>query len=518
MNSNYHFNEVGLGGALTNPPNPPPTQPTSYVLHQQPFQGPIDPNLDTVVEAQPMQRFMQEKPLPFSNFEPSPTVLQYPSLLSQPQGQGHSPNSQYQLSGTSSAQSPRTESDMLHDGPRGPFTPPGMKSPHFSAVRDIWDSQGDLFGLASHDPQYVNPSKILPNQGNLVGCHNINGNGGFPLDRGPSLDVCSSMQYEESIHQADLRLGSPATDYPDPDEMDVVTAESPAVEEEDEDWKPTPSRRSSGSPKKKGRGRPKGSTANRSKVVKANPTSRSAARASSSPSARGQYPCAQCPGAIFSNAPALKKHARKDHKRSFICILQFAGCNDAFSSKNEWKRHVATQHLNTRFWLCTHGTCKKEELHEGQHVTNGRPFKRKDLFTQHARRMHVTSCSADIAKQPKNRMPGLDDELQAMQEDACHKRCDTPEFMQCPGEGCFRDFCGEKAWDEYLEHIASDHLDPAGKHHFPPVQFGSARDKVFTDWASSNAVNVIRRTSTGWEMCDVLKDVCLVRTDNFDDL
>lgn len=65
--------------------------------------------------------------------------------------------------------------------------------------------------------------------------------------------------------------------------------------------------------------------------------------------------------------------------RPFTCPLTPYSCPKTFTSKNEWKRHVLTQHLLLGFWRCD--LCPDAAARPND-------FNRKDLFVQHLRRMH----------------------------------------------------------------------------------------------------------------------------------
>lgn len=106
--------------------------------------------------------------------------------------------------------------------------------------------------------------------------------------------------------------------------------------------------------------------------------------------------------------------------KSFPCTFHHFGCPATFANKNEWKRHVSSQHLQLGFYRCDLGNCNPDNqlsaaLYEGatqasrsrghtkrrsaSATTNPfneehekaifyNDFNRKDLFTQHCRRMH----------------------------------------------------------------------------------------------------------------------------------
>lgn len=126
----------------------------------------------------------------------------------------------------------------------------------------------------------------------------------------------------------------------------------------------------------------------------------------------GKANCPQCP-ASFPSPSALHKHTLALHTRPFTCSFQRYGCPANFGSKNEWKRHVSSQHLRLGIYRCDINMCipdqprrkssssydkslQKEES-DPSSSSSDRPseptsghneFNRKDLFTQHVRRMH----------------------------------------------------------------------------------------------------------------------------------
>ena len=101
--------------------------------------------------------------------------------------------------------------------------------------------------------------------------------------------------------------------------------------------------------------------------------------------------CNHCSHPPFKDSSSLRKHIAAAHTRPFPCAFAFAGCNSTFGSKNEWKRHIASQHLCLQYYRCSQ--CP-QSVNEGK----GNEFNRKDLFTQHLRR-HVQSTH------PMNRDP-----------------------------------------------------------------------------------------------------------------
>lgn len=134
------------------------------------------------------------------------------------------------------------------------------------------------------------------------------------------------------------------------------------------------------------------------------------------------------------------KSARTHTNRAFPCPFAAYGCPATFGSKNEWKRHINTQHMRLGYWRCD--LCDQVRPND---------FNRKDLFIQHMRRMHSSENkkSADSKPAAKN-----DPEEQALA--AAANRCwrhihSPPEHSSCLF--CDVKFNGVGTWDERLEHI-----------------------------------------------------------------
>ena len=143
-------------------------------------------------------------------------------------------------------------------------------------------------------------------------------------------------------------------------------------------------------------------------------------------------------------------------KRPFICTFSFANCMQTFATKNEWKRHVSSQHIQSKVWKCDIGTCIDRKA---------ATFNRKDLFGQHLKRMHAP-------KPVKNNYPGhdhnpgrgqtstskemndyLNSEVPLIQERCCIIQRRTPEELTCGLTTCSKGFYGINAWDEWMEHV-----------------------------------------------------------------
>ncbi|KAI9798896.1 MAG: hypothetical protein M1833_004399 [Piccolia ochrophora] len=152
--------------------------------------------------------------------------------------------------------------------------------------------------------------------------------------------------------------------------------------------------------------------------------------------------CGQHPNKTFKNPSELKKHVQTQHTRPFICPFSEFSCKSTFGSKNEWKRHVSAQHLRLDYWRCDLGACLTQAAKRGPN-----DFNRKDLFTQHLRRMH---CPAK-AKDSKKENARWDATVPAIQE-RCHIVSRAPPASSTCGL-CKRTFEGEGSWEERMEHV-----------------------------------------------------------------
>ncbi|KAF2858060.1 hypothetical protein K470DRAFT_266364 [Piedraia hortae CBS 480.64] len=134
-------------------------------------------------------------------------------------------------------------------------------------------------------------------------------------------------------------------------------------------------------------------------------------------------------------------HRGTPERQRFQCPFANYGCTSRFGAKNEWKRHVSTQHLHLSFWQCDQ--CPRPD---------GRPLKeynRKDLFIQHLRRMHSSHNNED----------GEDAEDKVAMR-CFHHRRPPPSQSRCLF--CPKTFCGPKSWEQRMEHIGKHFEDLRG--------------------------------------------------------
>lgn len=206
-------------------------------------------------------------------------------------------------------------------------------------------------------------------------------------------------------------------------------------------------------------------------------------------SKRGSVSCPQCPqcSGIYTSESALHKHTLASHTRPFICTFRRYGCPSTFGSKNEWKRHVSSQHLRLGIYRCDMEKCvpqgskpsHRRKSSTASHV-DGRSavgkagsyndFNRKDLFTQHVRRMHGAAIAAS-----GNGMDASEEMLEEIQKRCWMKLRETPPASVCgicphltavpsptgdadPDRSPPSAWEGPGSWDYRMEHVGR-HLE-----------------------------------------------------------
>ncbi|KAK4144187.1 uncharacterized protein C8A04DRAFT_11704 [Dichotomopilus funicola] len=406
-------------------------------------------------------------------------------------------------------------------------------------------------------PNFVRPFDINPNQQppeyseSDAGLIDFNTTAGY-YDTSPIVGFGPGNPQLEQMPVTDKEDTGPMSQYPPLEETahfpGDVSAKRPK-NDSDEDYQPRKRRKSNA----RATGR-RGAKATTTVAATSSPSRRTRARATnpapatvprtipSSSAGKFRSNCPDCKRA-FPSRGELETHIKKEHHRPFNCVFDFAGCESTFATKNEWKRHVLTQHLLLYYWACQEGTCenaKDSNPEHPQHATSpgstnptGNIFNRKDLYTQHLKRMHAppelkdilpppgkrssssTSKSHAGSKNSNNKDPATatleakwNDHVKQLQAKAMHPRCHLPTLMRCPVPDCGAEaFRGENAWNLRMEHVAK-HMDrtrtggagsgsklargspnsPNGK---GVVVFGGEEDPTLVQWASSKEVAII---------------------------
>lgn len=184
--------------------------------------------------------------------------------------------------------------------------------------------------------------------------------------------------------------------------------------------------------------------------------------------------CSHCTHAPFKDSSSLRKHIAAAHTRPFPCAFSFAGCTSTFGSKNEWKRHIASQHLCLQYYRCSR--CPQSAM-EGK----GNEFNRKDLFTQHLRRMHAPfQIKRAISQNDGQLQSQWEAEVKDMQQSCLVTRRQPPQRASCPKTDCRKEFDGPNAWDDWTEHVGR-HME---KGEGPVLGV----DEILTQWALDEGI------------------------------
>lgn len=172
------------------------------------------------------------------------------------------------------------------------------------------------------------------------------------------------------------------------------------------------------------------------------------------------------------------KHMQTQHTRPFLCTFHFANCAQTFGSKNEWKRHVFSQHLQLHYWRCDHVDCAGRKAF----------FNRKDLFGQHLKRMHGPNIST--AKNSPQMKDWLGKEIPRIQERCRKVRRSPPDWSKCGY--CSKEFKGEGSWDLRMEHVGK-HYEKNNYMNIDPKAW--VMDEGLVEWAIG--VGIVEKMECG---------------------
>ncbi|PMD25521.1 hypothetical protein NA56DRAFT_546282, partial [Hyaloscypha hepaticicola] len=207
-----------------------------------------------------------------------------------------------------------------------------------------------------------------------------------------------------------------------------------------------------------------------------------------------QHQCKTCDHAPFKDAAALQRHNASTHTRAFVCVFAFAGCTSTFASKNEWKRHVSSQHLNLSAWVCELQACSKvlTTPKSGGPQTKGSEFNRKDLFIQHLRRMHAPFA----VKRMQKKNPEWEEKLKELAMSCLKVKRQAPSRLQCPAPACGTIFEGSSCWDDRMEHVGK-HLEKAAG---SSAEIRQESDGLLVQWAVREGI-VESKGGNGYRLC-----------------
>ncbi|KAI9935029.1 hypothetical protein ASPWEDRAFT_44605 [Aspergillus wentii DTO 134E9] len=182
-----------------------------------------------------------------------------------------------------------------------------------------------------------------------------------------------------------------------------------------------------------------------------------------------------------AGARSSSKKTDKDAAgRLFVCSFAPYGCTSTFVSKNEWKRHVSSQHIQLGFYRCDIGACNvtsKGKCRKGHAIgesSQPNDFNRKDLFTQHQRRMHAPWQDRKPRRDPSDEEnQAFESQLEEVRKRCWHQQRQAPAHSTCGF--CGKEFMGERSWDERMEHV--------GRHFEKEDKNLEKEDLGLRDWA-----------------------------------
>ncbi|KAL9600864.1 MAG: hypothetical protein Q9219_002906 [cf. Caloplaca sp. 3 TL-2023] len=398
-----------------------------------------------------------------------------------------------------------TESCTDHD-PRYPYW---SESPAYP-VECVYPVYGSGFG---HGPAATSPHSITGTLSEIQQCpdteaesESMRGSFHAPFSGYPSTHshINTSMV---NLHR-DEGVGSSINEsaIASPASNDAMAVESVSGDGGESDYSPRPQpSRATKKPKGTTKSPRKGSTSpntKRSSMTKGNPhqltssakvTKRTTSTTKSSdaslpPAASHASPSSNANSSVcpyccktFPSTSTLQKHVLSYHTRPFHCSFRRYGCTSTFGSKNEWKRHVSSQHLCPGIYRCDIGACVPQhapspgsssiELRSGQQPSSAEwaynDFNRKDLFTQHIRRMHGPGAS--VSRSVKE---NFENGLEAIRRRCWRPLRDSPPKSICGycASNSSRSpsatttmhkrvmFSGKGSWDDRMEHVGR-HLE-----------------------------------------------------------
>ena len=479
-------------------------------------------------QQQPLQRFMTEPERAFFTAGPLQTParpqsfprLNRPSeaIPSLPQAThvrmvSPSPSGASQEpSQCSSARSPAAEADWFHDNyysqQQDDFSLPNATSYLTQGLPELWNDrqQGSAIPQLPGN-SYVNLNQVqgIPDPQEVA----------FEADEG-YMDMDMKSEYVIEVdhramktqrthhhtsyrHSSDEGLGASIKDGSSPQEtadhvdVDATTDPDADAEAEDEIIVAEPASDTEYSPKSTRTRKRRASKPSAPLAVKSGRVTKAA------PKSKNSLSCKQCHHAPFKDVTALQRHINSTHTRAFICVFGFAGCNSTFASKNEWKRHVSSQHLNLNSWVCELGACGKvqnQSKKDGGGLVKGSEFNRKDLFTQHLRRMHAPFAVKRMNKKNQE----WEDRLKELQGSCLRVKRQPPTRLGCPLNDCDGFFEGATCWDDRMEHVGK-HLEKAaistGMNKFSVEQ---EDDDLLVNWALRERI-IERKAGSGYKLC-----------------
>ncbi|OJJ46235.1 hypothetical protein ASPZODRAFT_133250 [Penicilliopsis zonata CBS 506.65] len=237
------------------------------------------------------------------------------------------------------------------------------------------------------------------------------------------------------------------------------------------------------------------------------------------------------PSSSSSFSPLSSPSSKSKAPRIFVCSFAHYGCDKVFPFKNEWKRHIATKHLQLGFYRCDVEGCnideqlqqakknnkkKKSPVHtrstsssssssSSSSISEKKPalryndFNRKDLFTQHQRRMHSPWAGrADRASPSQEEQKTFDQGLDVVHHRCWRERRQPPTRSRCGF--CGEEFEGPMSWDKRMEHVGKHY--ERGDYDREKVEM---EDEFLRDWGVDTGVIQVVQPGREWRLTSLIE-------------
>lgn len=194
--------------------------------------------------------------------------------------------------------------------------------------------------------------------------------------------------------------------------------------------------------------------------------------------ANSWHPCRLCGFMDYKYPDDVERHMLLHHSRIYGCIFDFAGCEEAFADKAQWKCHINSQHLN---WVCDVEECPNEKIHPMNHY-------HRDFFFFDR-------------KQKVVRLQMMRDRALELLRVSMRERKEPPLKLCCSLETCSETFEGLGCWTSMIEHVAKHVKDDAvviAEWYCGKLQIHYDRDELFLDWALSSGI--VKRDGRGYKL------------------
>ena len=143
--------------------------------------------------------------------------------------------------------------------------------------------------------------------------------------------------------------------------------------------------------------------------------------------------------------------------------------------------------------MCELGACGKSGKGGGKGTSE---FNRKDLFTQHLRRMHAPFS---VKRQNKKNVE-WEDKLKELQVSCLRVKRHAPVQLACPVRDCGQIFEGGSCWDERMEHVGKHLEKAAAATGVNNVVVKQGDDDLLVRWALGEGI-IESRPGGGFRFC-----------------